>query len=86
MTNKRHTVLYVGVTNDLKRKAHEHRNSLIKGFTKRYNVCELVYYEVCEDVSGAIYREKQIKGGSRADKIELINNMNPDWHDFYEEI
>ena len=86
MTNTRKTVLYVGITNDLKRRVYEHGNGLIKGFTKRYNVGSLVYYEVCEDVSGAIYREKQIKGGSRADKIELINSMNSDWHDLKEEM
>src|SRR3989304_8993886 len=77
MTNLRNTVLYTGATNDLKRRAFEHRNGLTKGFTKRYNVCKLVYYEVGEDVSGAIEREKQIKGGSRADRIALVNSMNP---------
>jgi putative endonuclease len=86
MTNARNTVLYVGVTNDLKRRAYEHRNGLLKGFTKRYNVHKLVYYEAGEDVSGAIEREKQIKGGSRADKITLVNSMNPDWRDLYDDI
>ena len=86
MTNARHTVLYVGVTNDLKRRVFEHRNGLSKGFTKRYNVNTLVYYEAGEDVIGAITREKQVKGGSRADKIALIEGMNSGWKDLYEEI
>jgi putative endonuclease len=86
LTNKRHTVLYVGVTNDLKRRVFEHRSRLVKGFTKRYNVESLVYYETCEEVLSAIGREKQIKGGSREDKVRLINSLNPDWKDLYTEI
>ena len=83
MTNKGNRVLYTGVTNNLIRRVYEHREKLIKGFTKRYNVNKLVYYEICRDVKNAILREKQIKGGSRAKKIELVNKMNPDWRDLF---
>ncbi len=77
MTNKHNTVLYSGVTSDLKRRAWQHKDKLADGFTKRYNVNKLVYYEVFEDVRAAIAREKQIKGGSRQKKIDLVNGMNP---------
>ena len=86
MTNERNTVLYTGVTNDLKRRAFEHREGLCEGFTKRYRVRKLVYYEIAENPYAAISREKQIKGGSRADKLKLINDFNPDWRDLYDEI
>ncbi len=86
MANKRRTVLYVGVTNDLKRRAYEHRNRLVPGFTKRYNVDVLVYYEVCDDVTSAIRREKQLKGGSRAAKIAAIEYMNASWRDLFDEL
>ena len=83
MTNKNNTVLYTGITNDLKRRAYEHKEKLIDGFTKKYNISKLVYYEICRDVEGAILREKQVKGGSRAKKIELINSMNREWNELY---
>ncbi|MBI3399763.1 MAG: GIY-YIG nuclease family protein [Deltaproteobacteria bacterium] len=83
MTNKNNTVLYTGVTNDLKRRVYEHKEKLVEGFTKKYNVAKLVYYEISEDVRSAIMREKQIKGGSRAKKIELIENVNQGWKDLY---
>ncbi len=86
MTNKHNTVLYTGVTSDLKRRVWQHKEKLADGFTKRYNVNMLVYYEVFEDVRAAIAREKQIKGGSRQKKIDLVNGMNPDWHDLYDEL
>jgi len=86
MTNKNDNVLYTGITNDLKRRVYEHKEKLIKGFTKRYNIDKLVYYEVYEDISTAISREKQIKGGSRQRKIDLINVMNKGWKDLYEEL
>jgi len=86
MTNERNTVLYTGVTNDLRRRVYEHREKLVDGFTKKYNVMKLVYYEVFEDVTSAILREKQIKGGSRQKKIELIDSMNREWRDLYEEL
>jgi putative endonuclease len=84
MTNKSNSVLYTGVTNDLIRRAYEHKNKLVEGFTKKYNVDKLVFYEVYEDVNSAIAREKQIKSGSRAKKIKLIEDMNTGWNDLYE--
>jgi putative endonuclease len=83
LTNKRNTVLYTGVTNDLKRQVYEHREKLVSGFTKKYNVYKLVFYEATESIEAAIQREKQIKGGSRQKKIDLINGMNPGWRDLY---
>ena len=84
MTNVRNTVLYVGVTNDLVRRAYEHREGLANGFTRKYNIVKLVYYEVSEDIQSAILREKQIKAGSRRKKVQLINSMNSTWHDLYD--
>jgi putative endonuclease len=83
LTNKNHSVLYTGVTNDLKKRIFEHREKLVEGFTKRYQITKLVYYEECGDAFGAISREKQIKGGSRQKKVNLINGMNKDWEDLY---
>jgi putative endonuclease len=73
--------LYVGVTNDLERRVHEHREKLLEGFTKRYNIKHLVYFESFTDVRTAIAREKQIKGWSRSKKLALIRCRNPDWKD-----
>jgi putative endonuclease len=86
MTNKFNTVLYTGITNNLIRRVYEHKEGLIKGFTRRYNVDKLVYYEVFEDITEAISREKQIKGGSRQRKIDLVDLFNGEWKDLYEEI
>jgi len=86
MTNKRNTVLYTGITNDLKRRVYEHKEKLVDGFTKRYNITKLVYYEVFADPENAILREKQIKAGSRQKKIDLINSINREWLDLYEKI
>ena len=86
MTNQRNTTLYTGVSSDLKKRAYEHRAKLVDGFTKKYNLAKLVYYEVFDDIENAILREKQIKAGSRAKKIQLINRMNNDWKDLYEEL
>jgi len=86
LTNIGKNVLYVGVTNNLKRRAYEHKEKLIDGFTKKYNVNTLVYYEATDNVNSAIQREKQIKGGSRNKKIQLIESMNPLWEDLYYEI
>ena len=86
MTNRRNTVLYIGVTNDLKRRVYEHKEKMADGFTKKYNVTKLVYYEVCEEVQSAISREKQLKAGSRQTKVELVNGMNRQWRDLYEEL
>ena len=79
MTNKNNTVLYTGITNDLKRRVYEHKEKLVDGFTKKYNVTKLVYYEVFEDPENAILREKQIKAGSRQKKLDLINCINREW-------
>lgn len=86
LTNISHTVLYVGITNDLKRRVYEHKNKLVEGFTDKYNVNKLVYYEFFEDPASAIRREKQLKGGSRKKKEELINKNNPQWKDLYDEL
>jgi len=84
MTNKNNTTLYTGVTNDLPRRVFEHKNKLAEGFTRKYNINKLVYYEIYEDIYEAITREKQIKGGSRAKKVQLIEEKNPSWNDLSE--
>lgn len=86
MTNFENGTLYTGVTNDLVRRVWEHKNKLVEGFTKKYELDKLVYFEVFEDVNYAISREKQIKGGSRKKKLDLINNFNKEWKDLYEDI
>ena len=86
MTNKNNIVLYTGVTSDLKKRIYEHKEKLVDGFTKKYNIIKLVYYEIFCDSASAISREKQIKAGSRQKKIDLINSMNKNWKDLYEEI
>ena len=86
MSNERNTVLYAGVTNDLKKRVFEHKNKLCSGFTSKYNVTNLIYYEMFQDINCAIEREKQIKAGSRKKKIELINFANKSWKDLYSEI
>jgi len=86
MSNKNNTVLYTGVTNDLRRRVYEHREKVFEGFTKKYNITKLVYYEILRDAETAIAREKQIKGGSRQKKVDLIEEMNPQWKDLYEEL
>jgi len=86
MTNKSNTTLYTGVTNNLHRRVYEHKNNSGSGFTTKYKLQKLVYYEVTTDINAAILREKQIKGGSRQRKIELINSLNPDWMDLSENI
>ncbi len=82
-TNKGNNVLYTGVTNNLIKRTYEHKSKLIDGFTKRYNINKLVYYEIFDKIENAILREKQIKAGPRKQKIALINKMNPDWKDLY---
>ncbi len=86
MSNDKHSVLYTGVTNDIKRRTYEHRNGLVEGFTKKYHVKYLVYYEEFNDIEYAIRREKQIKGGSRKKKELLINSFNPTWRDLFEDV
>ncbi len=83
MTNKSKT-LYTGITDNLERRVYEHKKKLLEGFTKRYNITKLVYYEVTSDVSAANEREKQIKGWLRRKKITLIEAMNPQWTDLSE--
>ena len=86
MINKTNIVLYTGFSSDLPGRVTNHKNKVVKWFTKRYNVDKLVYYETCECREGALFREKQIKAGSRQKKIDLINKMNPEWRDLYEEL
>ena len=86
MTNIGNTVLYTGITSDLKKRVYQHKEKLGDGFSKKYNIAKLVYYEVFEDPENAISREKQIKAGSRQRKIDLINRINGEWLDLYEEI
>jgi putative endonuclease len=86
LTNKHNTVLYTGVTNDLKRRVYEHKQGLASGFTSRYRVNKLVYYEVTPEVRAAIAREKQIKAGSRRSKSDLVNRANPEWEDLYDDL
>ncbi len=81
LTNKTDKVMYIGVTNDLKRRLYEHKNELIDGFTKRYHVHKLVYYESHKEVIAAIAREKQLKSLLRIKKNALVETMNPSWHD-----
>ena len=87
MTNSNNTVLYTGVTSDLLRRVYEHKTGLNKNsFTSKYNIEKLVYYEVFHSIEEAINREKQIKGGNRKKKENLINIRNPDWKDLWDEI
>lgn len=83
LANKYKNVLYTGVTNDLIRRIYEHKSKLVAGFTQKYNVDHLVYYEVCGSIVTAIEREKQIKGWSRKKKLDLISALNPEWNDLY---
>ena len=84
--NKRNGTLYTGVTSDLIRRMYEHKNKVYDGFTKNYNVDKLGYYEVYDNISVAIEREKQIKSRSRKYKLKLIENLNPKWLDLYRKI
>lgn len=86
MTNKINTVLYTGITSNLKKRIWEHKEKTIKGFTKKYNIDKLVYWEIFNDPENAILREKQIKAGSRSKKIELIKGINPEWKDLYNKL
>lgn len=84
LTNYHNSVLYTGVSSDLYNRVLEHKHKIFPGFTSRYNVYKLVYYEQYGNVNNAIEREKQIKAGSRKKKIDLINSLNPDWEDLWE--
>ena len=84
LSNKYNTVIYTGVTNNLERRLYEHKNKINRGFTSKYNIDKLVYFENTGDVESAIQREKQIKGMSRRKKNLLINSVNPQWNDLSE--
>ena len=86
MTNKRNGTLYTGVTSDLVKRVQEHKYENIPGFTQRYSCKLLVYYELYDSMYSAIDREKKIKGGSRKKKLAMIESMNPNWHDLYDDI
>ncbi|GJM06483.1 MAG: nuclease [marine bacterium B5-7] len=86
LTNKRHTVLYIGMTSDLVLRSYQHRNKLVPGFTKKYNCTKLIYFEEHDDVGVAIFREKMLKKWERSWKENLINTINPDWIDFYDQL
>lgn len=82
-TNPQNNVFYTGVTNNLVRRIWEHKQKLVSGFTEKYNINKLVFYEVFEDINDAIAKEKQIKGGSREKKLKLIESVNPEFEDLY---
>lgn len=84
--NKRNGTLYIGVTSDLIKRIYEHKNKFVEGFTKKYNVNKLGYYEIYDNIETAIEREKKLKGTSRRKKLELIEINNPNWLDLYDEI
>jgi len=86
MASQRNGTLYIGVTNDIRRRVYEHKNNLIKGFTEKYKVHYLVYVEETNDINTAITREKQLKKWNRSWKLGLIESMNPEWKDLYEEL
>ncbi|WP_302367601.1 GIY-YIG nuclease family protein [Brachyspira aalborgi] len=81
--NRKNGTLYVGVTSDLIKRIYQHKNKLIEGFSKKYGLDKLAYYEIYENIENAILREKQIKSGSRKNKINLIEKVNPNWEDLY---
>ena len=85
MTNKNNTTLYIGVTSNLAKRVYEHKNHLVEGFTDRYNIEKLIYYEQTTNIKSAIEREKQLKKWSRIKKENLINSMNKEWRDLSEE-
>ena len=83
LASRRNGTLYIGVTNDLVKRAWEHKNNIVEGFTQKYNVHKLVYYEIATDIESAITREKQMKKWRRQWKIKLIEKDNPGWEDLY---
>lgn len=84
MTNKNNSVIYIGVTSDLKSRIHQHKNKLFKGFTSKYNCDKLIYFEQFSSMTKAILREKQLKSGNRMRKEQLVNSTNPKWEDLSE--
>jgi len=85
LTNKGNKVFYIGVTNNLERRIFEHKNKLVDGFSKKYNLTKIVYYEATGDIQSALEREKQLKNWHREWKINLINEFNPSWRDLSED-
>jgi len=86
LASQRNGTLYVGVTNNLLRRIQEHKQGIADGFTKKYNIHNLVYFESTENIESAILREKQLKGGNRKKKLALIETENPNWSDLYEKL
>jgi putative endonuclease len=86
MSNRRHGTLYVGVTSQLPARVWQHKNGTLPGFTSKYRLCLLVWYERHESMESAILREKQLKSGSRQRKLNLIESFNPQWQDLYEQV
>ena len=86
LANKPNGTLYIGVTNDLLRRVYEHKNGVIEGFSSKYGVHNLVYYEQCDDITSAIEREKCLKRWNRAWKVRLMKSNNPQWHDLYKDL
>ena len=86
LASKRNGTLYIGVTSNLIKRVYEHKNNIIEGFTKKYNIHKLVYYEISNDIESAIRREKQLKKWNRKWKLELIEKNNPEWRDLYSEL
>jgi len=86
LASQRNGTLYIGITNDLIKRVYEHRNNLVDGFTKKYKVHSLVYYEQCDDIESAIIREKRLKKWDRKWKLELIEKENPQWRDLYKDL
>ncbi|MDR2033495.1 MAG: GIY-YIG nuclease family protein [Helicobacteraceae bacterium] len=86
MTNKTNGTLYIGVTSDLIKRTYEHKNHIVEGFTSKYGLDKLVYYEIFDDIGNAVLREKQMKKWNRAWKLKRINEFNPTWKDLYDEI
>ncbi len=84
--SKRNGTLYIGVTSNLVKRVYQHKNKLVDGFTKKYGVDKLGYFEICESIIGAIEREKKLKNTSRKKKLQLIEISNPDWNDLYYDI
>ena len=86
MANSTNVALYIGVTNNIRKRVFEHKNKLVKGFTAKYGIDKLVYYEIYSDPENAILREKHLKGSSRARKNKLVESLNPRWSDLYNQI
>lgn len=86
LTNKPNGTLYIGVTSDLPKRVWQHKNKVVKGFSEKYNLTKLVYFELHDDMAQAVLREKQLKAGSRSTKIGLVESLNPDWKDLYQDI